>query len=342
MVTVRRFALDNGDGWILDVRRVTSGAPDPALPPVVFVPGYGMNTHILGYHPRGPSMVEYLCRDGFEVWLANLRGQGQSVRRPHGRRRIHLADLALVDVPAVMERVLAETASTAGRAHVVGCSLGGALAYAYLASVVTSHPVASLVSLGGPFRWDDVHPLVAAVARHAEWVGRVPVVGTRALARAAIPLARRVPALLSPYMNARGIDLSKPGELARTVDDPPRGVTRDLAEWIRRGDLVVGGIDVGKALEGIELPILCVLASGDGIVPPRTVTAIRDVAHGPVDVLEVGDAQTPFAHADLFINDQALERVFEPLRAWLKGTGSALQTPEDKGLLAQGARRGGA
>jgi len=289
---------------------------------VVFIPGYGMNTHILGYHPRGPSMVEYLCRDGFEVWLANLRGQGQSARRREGRRDIRLADLALVDVPAVMERVMGETRSTAGRAHVVGCSLGGALAYAYLASVVESHPVASLVSLGGPFRWDEVHPLVAAVARHGELVGRVPLLGTRALARAAIPLARKVPALLSPYMNARGIDLSNPAELVATVDDPPRGVTRDLAAWIRRGDLVVGGIDVGKALAGLELPILCVLASGDGIVPPRAVTAIREVAGGPVDVLEVGDADHPFAHADLFINDQARERVFEPLRSWLRGTGS--------------------
>ena len=318
MVTVRRYAVDNRDGWVLDVRRVTSDELDRSKPPILFVPGYGMNTHILGYHPRGLSMVEYLCRGGFEVWLANLRGQGESSRRRGGRRHIGLAELSHVDVPAVMSRLLDATLSTAERVHVIGCSLGGALAYSYLASVIDEHALASLVSLGGPFRWDRVHPVIAAVAKRSALVSSFPIVGTRALAKVAMPVVAKVPILLSPYMNARGIDLSNPGELARTVDDPPSGVTRELGEWITNRDLVVGGIDVGKTLEGLELPILCVLASSDGIVPPETVTAIRHVARGPVDILEVGDTSNPFAHADLFINDEAETRVFEPMRDWLE------------------------
>jgi len=94
-------------------------------------------------------------------------------------------------------------------------------------------------------------------------------------------------------------------------------VTRELGEWITRRDLVVDGLDVAAALEGLELPILCVLASSDGVVPRESVIAVRDVVGGPVDVIEAGDRENPFAHADLFINDEAHARVFDPMRDWL-------------------------
>lgn len=236
--------------------------------------------------------------------------------------RFGFCELALVDLPVVVERVLAETESTVGALHVVGCSLGGGLAFAYLASTVDNHVFASMVSLGGPYRWDRVHPLISMVAKQGNLVSRLPIRGVRQMAKAAMPLVKRVPALLSPYMNARNIDLSKTDEIVKTVEDPPPGVTRDLAAWISQRDLHVGGIDVNRALRAMELPILCVLASGDGVVPPETVVAVRDVVAGPVDVLEVGDRGNPFAHADLFVNDEAEARVFGPLRDWLDRVGA--------------------
>ncbi len=318
MTSVRRYAVDNRDGWVLDVKRVTADdGADPDLSPILFVPGYGMNTHILGYHPRGTSMVDFLCDAGFEVWLANLRGQGQSSRRDRGSKQIGMGDLSHVDLPIVVERVLELTESKTGRLHMIGCSLGAALAYSYLASVVDDHVLASLTSLGGPFRWDRVHPVIAAAAKQARWISKVPIMGTRQIAKLVVPLVSQFPILLSPYMNANRIDLSNAGHLALTVDDPPPGVTRELGEWISNRHLVVNGIDVGQVLENIELPILCVVATKDGIVPRESIVAIREVAAGPVEVLECGDHDNHFAHADLFINDEAEERVFRPMRDWL-------------------------
>ncbi len=67
-------------------------------------------------------------------------------------------------------------------------------------------------------------------------------------------------------------------------------------------------------------PLLCVVANGDGIVPPETarspytLSGTRDKA-----LLEVGDRAHRFAHADLFIARDAHARVFDPIAAWLSG-----------------------
>lgn len=313
------YAPDTGDGWTLDLRvyRDTE-AFEPGLHPVVLVPGYGMNCHPLTYHPSGPSLTEHLAREGFEVWCANLRGQGRSARAG-GPRRYGLAELSLTDLPATFDTVLAHTRTVTGQLIPAGCSLGGSVVYAYLAHHRAEHPLAGLVAIGAPLRWDRVHPLVRLVFGAPRLVGRVPMRGTRHLARVAMPLVRRFPKVASVYLNAEIIDLDAADELVKTVEDPSPTLNREIAEWVRRRDLVVEGRDVGRALTGLDLPVLCVLASADGIVPPEAALSIRSLARpGTVEVLEVGDDETWFAHADLFVSRPARERVFVPIARWLR------------------------
>lgn len=313
------YTPDDGEGWQLDlVRWIDDAHFDPGRPPVVLVPGYGMNTHVLGFHPEGLSMIEYLARRGFEVWAANLRGQGGS-RRVSGRRRIGFRELALVDVPTVLDTVGRETLSTRPDVHAVGASLGATYLYAHLAHHPSDHGLASLVSIGGPLRWDRIHPLLKAAFASPGLVGAIPFFGTRRLARAVLPLVRRHPWLLAIYMNADLIDLSFAEELVQTVEDPHPWLNRQLALWIRTRDLQVGGVNVTEALREIALPVMCILANADGIVPPEAVLAVREVMpESPVDVLEVGDQDLWFAHADLFVSRHAQAEVFAPLAEWLE------------------------
>src|SRR5262249_21323836 len=83
------------DGWMLDVRRhFMPEFLDTSLRPLLLIPGYCMNTTPLGFHPSGPSMIEFLAGRGFEVWTANLRGQGDS-RSLGGSRDAGFRELAL-------------------------------------------------------------------------------------------------------------------------------------------------------------------------------------------------------------------------------------------------------
>jgi pimeloyl-ACP methyl ester carboxylesterase len=316
---VQTFYEDNAAGWLLEIKRhVDRERLDTDESPVVMIPGYCMNTFVLGYHPSDVSMVEYLVAEGFEVWTANLRGQGGSLRRG-GSRRFGFRELALVDVPLVVDRVLRSTHTTSDAVHAIGCSLGASVLCAYVAHRRPAHRLQTMVALGGPIRWVRAHPLLRIAFRSPKWAGRVPIRGTRKLARRALPLLQKMPWVLSIYMNPNMIDLTAADQLVKTVDDPIPYLNRQIAHWVTDGDLVVDGLNICEALVGLELPTLCVVANQDGIVPVETALSLGEfVAEPYFSVLRVGDEKRWFAHADLFINELARPWVFSPMSEWLR------------------------
>lgn len=306
-------------GWALDVRRYHD--PKRLVPkrrPVLLVPGYCMNTTPLGFHPNGPSMIEFLVERGFEVWTSNLRGQGES-RSEGGPRDVGFRVLALEDLACAIRHVRDHTETLTERVDVVGCSLGGTYVFAYLAHHPKTHGIGSIVGVGAPLRWQGAHPLLKIAFASPVLTRHLRVSGTRRLAGLVLPaVAARAPRLLDIYMNTKIIDLSRADELVKTVEDPIPKLNSEIARWFKSGDLMVDGVNVTEALRGIDRPLLCVVANRDGIVPPAAARSALDVIGSKQrDELAVGDDETWFAHADLFISRHAQERVFAPLAEWL-------------------------
>lgn len=318
---IERYSIPTLDGWTLAARRYV---PEPELgdtplvagqPPVVIVPGYGMNSFIFGYHPEGRSFMQALAESGLDAWAVDLRGQGGS-SRGSASRWWGLGDHAFQDLPAVFE-FIAETAAFP-RIDVIGCSLGGSLVYAYLARYKPGR-VRRLVAMGSPLRFVQPSAFIAAVGLFGDIPLAIPIRGTRALARKALPiLVQRAPKALSIYLNADITDTTKANELAETVEDPQPGVNLELVRWLRRGRFVIDGMDVAQELVGLDLRVLIVLAMGDGISNPascRTITPVLGREH--VDELVVGGPELQVAHADLFISRISDEQVFQPVARWL-------------------------
>lgn len=310
-------------GWALDVRRhfeperLVSGRR-----PVLLVPGYCMNTTPLGFHPSGPSLIEFLTQHGLEVWTSNLRGQGES-RSEGGPRNVGFRALALEDLATAIRHVRAHTETGADRVDVVGCSLGGTYVFAYLAHHPKSHGIGSVVGIGAPLRWEGAHTLLQLAFSSPALAHRLRVSGTRRIAGLLLPLvARRAPSLLSIYMNTAIVDLSRADELVKTVEDPIPKLNAEICHWFEAGDLTVAGVNVTDALRGIDLPLLCIVANRDGIVPPEAArSALSVFGERRRRELAVGDETTWFAHADLFISRHAQEKVFAPLAEFLLAPG---------------------
>jgi len=316
---VREQYVTTADGWSLRMRRTTSPHHfDPKTKPLLIVPGYGMNSFIFSYHPKGTSMERCLAEGGYEVWALDLRGQGHSKPEKARHGESSLVNYATVDLPAAIDRVLGATKTHAHSVSLIGCSLGGSIAYGYLAN--SKRPrVSELIAMGAPLIWNEIHPLIRVAFSSPSVAGAFRMSGTRALVRTAFPILERVPSLLALYMNAATIDTACMSEMAQTVEDPEPSVNRDIAIWMRDRDLRMRGVNVTQAMRRQTMPLLVVVSNQDGIVPERTAVAAADVWGGDdVEILRVGDDDNWYAHANLFVADDAPRLVFDPIIRWLR------------------------
>ncbi len=312
---------DNGDGWLLSLRQ--SWNPERLQldrRPLVIIPGYGMNAFIFGWHPNGPSMIEFLADRGFEVWTVDLRAQGRAVCKG-GSRAYRIEDVALGDLEVTFRTVVERTRTRQAQLDGIGCSLGGTYLYVH-AALMADHPLGAIVGMGAPLRWDEANPLIRLAFSQPWLVRRVPVKGVPRLARLVLPWLARVPWLLHIYMHPEMIDMSHVEKLVEAVEDPNPLLNEDIAWWFRRRDLLIRGKMVSEALHRVTLPFLCMYGNGDGVVPPASaLSAYHCIGTPPSRKAKflVGDARRKFAHADMFIADPAQEMVFTPLAEWLEG-----------------------
>jgi pimeloyl-ACP methyl ester carboxylesterase len=328
MLETRVHEVRTADDWSLSLTQTWS--PErlrQGRRPILIVPGYGMNSFIFSYHPRGWSLEGWLVERGFEVFRVDMRGQGEARFRGHDSKRgerFRLEDLALTDLGATIAATLAHSQGGRDRVDVIGASLGGSLAFAH-AVLEPSHRIGAIVAMGSPVRWVKIHPLLALAFKSPALVGQLRIKGARRLAEIALPqLARFTPWLLSVYMNPTITETAAAREMVRTVEDPNRFVNRQIADWVNARDLRLRARDgrvvsVGEGLRSVDVPLLCVIANGDGIVPRQTaIWPYETVASRDRTLLEVGDAEVELAHADLFVSNEAHRRVFEPLSQWLE------------------------
>lgn len=311
---IEEHTVRTHDGWGLRLHRgVRPGRPPGE--PVLFVPGYGMNGYIFRFHPGAPSFMEALLDQGFDPWSVDLRGTSSSIRHRRTAPRVRLADQAFVDLPAALDFVADRTERAAVGA--IGCSLGGSLLYAYVGAF-PQHRILRLVTMGTPLRWSP-SLLTRSFRALGPTVGSIPVRGTRRLARVALPVAATlVPKALSLYLNPK-ITRTRPArKLTLTVEDPLPDVNREIARWMRRGDLLLDGIDVTRGLATFRQPLLVIVGDGDGICPRDAALAVVGRTGGPVETLQIAHPDGhPVAHADLFISDIAPTAVFPSVGAWL-------------------------
>jgi pimeloyl-ACP methyl ester carboxylesterase len=321
MKTIEHF-IPNEDGWRLSLFQSWDASRlDRGRNPVLIVPGYGMNSFIFSYHPSGLSLESYLVEAGYEVWRADLRAQGASVSIGGGHD-FHLEDLALTDLGVAIRAALSRSHTRADRVDVIGASLGGTIMFIH-AALNPDHRIGSLVAMGTPVRWVEIHPVLKLACRSPSLIGMVRLRGTRRLAGIALPrLMRFVPSMLSVYMNASITDVRAAGEMVKTVEDPNQSINRQIAHWIRDRDLTIRDSNLSTAIRSIKNPLLCVIAKDDGIVPRRTAEYPYLTVASPVRrLLEVATPDSAVAHADLFVSNVAQERVFAPIAGWLASAG---------------------
>lgn len=315
---VRLFHVDNSAGWRLALRRYTcTSSLQEDRNPVLIVPGYGMNSFIFSYHPTGDSMAEHFARAGFEFWTVDLRKQGDSLPTG-GSNSYGLEDVGITDMTAVLDFIVDNSLSTRQRVDVIGCSLGATCCFIHV-GFVKNHRIGCLVTIGGPLRWETTKLFVKAAFFSPKLAASVPIRGSAFFAELVLPLAKKVPWTLAPYMRMEHIDIDRAKMIARTVEDPVRRVNEQIANWVHNKDLLLLGKNLTEEVGTFTGPLFCLYANADGIVPKETaLSALQATGSRHKEMLQLGDDRIKMAHADIYISRYSHQHVFDPIIRWLE------------------------
>jgi predicted alpha/beta hydrolase len=262
--------------------------PENQGTPIILLHGSFSNRRFW-YSPKGIGLGAYLARQGFDVWIPEMRGHGLS-KRNHGYAKNRVADYARYDVPAIGAFVREQSGQIP---HWIGHSLGGTTLAAALGGQHLGAPAAASVALFGCQVSRTYWPLKIPVV---EWGGRVIL----------YPIGQ-----VSGPMQKRG------------AEDEPVGVMIESMRWHgllgRFGD---AERDWWKGLAEVDVPLLAVSAAGDQQDPDWACRKLfEQVGSEHRQYLCLGRQQgftSDFGHVEMLVSKAAQAEVWPLVARWLK------------------------
>lgn len=307
------------DLWKLRVCRFRN--PGGRGEPVLFVHGLNANQNNF-LNPAGVNgnLVEFLKARGYDCWTVDLRTTHTA--QPAPGKSVHDAtvdDYAAYDIPAVLEHICRVTGWD--RVHYVGHSLGGFLLYAHDLHT-GGRRLASAVTLGSPVDFAKAEQLVPPRLRRlveiAPWTAGE-------LLRLALPLARRFTSFVQ-FLPVNAANLPKDMDLRdfyTMLDDPSRGVHRQIFGWADAGEVVMhkGKLRFSERLPKLNTPLLAAFARLDPFINSAEGRALFDrIEMEDKKLLLCGrDAGCliDYSHCDLAFGANAAAEVFTPVAEWI-------------------------
>ncbi len=313
------------DGWPLTVEHFTPAPGTKARKrPVVLCHGILSNRRFFELEGEG-SLPIVLARDGFDVWLVDLRGRPDAGAPGWYLGADYDVDTFMrVDVDALLTYVLAQTG--ARDVAWLGHSLGGMVAYARLGAVGDAR-IGALVTVGSP---GVFAPASHHMLRFYELSPALTIVPWLPLAAAAwvegklgLPLAPRL--LTDTIFQPESIARATYRSLEETaVTDPSKGELRQLLRGIRGGAFVSadGRFSYTDALATIRTPALVIVGRADELADPLVGRAVFDrLGSTDKELVVAGRGEgfsSDFGHVDLLVGPGARREIFPRIVHWLE------------------------
>jgi len=136
---VKQYEVETVDGYILSVQRIPNGRSGPKStdrkPAVLLQHGLVDCSTTWVNNPYNESLAFILADQGYDVWLGNARGNRYSTKHVHLDRKsqeywqFSYDEMALNDLPSIIEYILAETGHPMLEAY-IGHSQGSVMGFA--------------------------------------------------------------------------------------------------------------------------------------------------------------------------------------------------------------------
>ncbi len=313
------------DGWDIALHHYTPKTEiTQRKHPVVLCHGIGGNRFNWDM-PNGVSLARTLAKEGYDVWIPELRGNGFSkIPSGHTRDEITFDHYVFEDVPAVVHEVGLK--SLDGKIHWIGHSMGGMVMYGYLGRL-RDERIHSFVAVGSPpyFKNDirsSQHVYTWITKTHG-WFGWFP---SKTLSLWGSPWAHtQLHASVHTLWNPDNMHPAHAKQAALwLVEDIPFHVALQVAS---AGPLpgrlapLHGLFDYTQSIAHINTPTLLVAGMLDHLAPPYVMAdayALLSSADKTLYIIaKANGASADYGHVDLALGKHAEEDVFKPLIIWL-------------------------
>ena len=331
------------DGWRLGVRHFRPAVPDPEKLPVVLCHGLGLNGTFWTITDPGTYLPAQLTARGYEVFVFDFRGSGESARvgvlgrinaelrqTPFlelGETKWTVDEIIKYDVPAVLNYV--QDATGSDRVNWVGHSLGGMLVFPYLELSPERWRIANFVAMGATITFAD-NPETKGQQLRMLRANRglrklASVLSTGRLGR---PLMfMRIPGLDKIdkfYYTAENVDKTTVARFyGYTLEDTGCSALRQLDPYLAEGRFMSAdrSIDYVARLNEVTVPILMIAGDGDIMSDvPSTKRTFEALSSPDKTLARFGKAEghvSDYGHCDLVWSRYAPKEIFPPLIDWL-------------------------
>lgn len=276
---------------------------------------HGLSANRFAFHWPGRSLAGYLSAYGFDCYVAELRGAGESTPNlPSWSFHDYLEQ----DVPALLDAV--REASGEDRVHFVGHSMGGILMMCH--GILTGGAgLLSGTALGSAFDYGVGASGFAPLLKVRPLLEQINAVPWGAAMRALAPLLARLSDPLAGFNfhpdNAEAALVR--AFYANAFTAIPTALLSSLATTFEPGGLKSrGGEPFLARAAAFQAPLLLIAASEDRQCPLPALEAAA-VATG-AQVLRFGDRfghRAEYGHFDLLVGRHAPDEVWPALARWL-------------------------
>lgn len=265
--------------------------------PVLMIHGSVENGKIFYSEKKAKGLAPYLARQGYDVYVPDLRGRGLSKPTINKHNNHTQNDLITQDIPACINKI--EELKGKQLIHAIGHSWGGVLLLAYFARF-NDLRLKSFVFFGTKRR-------ITVQSFEKFWK---------------INLAWRL--LGNLYASTKGYLPAK--QLKMGSDNEPRGHFRNTDVWIRKKAWIdtEDGFNYGEALKKVDVPpTLYMTGSGDTLLGnPQDVKVLMAEVGRPHDkFLLVGKEngnQVDYDHINILTHPKAPDDHFPLVVDWIK------------------------
>jgi polyhydroxyalkanoate synthase len=285
---------------------------------------HGLGASHFNFDFPGPAnFAGHLARQGYDVFVASLRGDFDALPPGRSFTQWTFDDHVQRDLPALMDAVQRE--SGVRRVHLLGHSMGGLLAYAYIA-VHGEAAVASVVALGSPVGFKEGPRFF----REAWWLKGLlmglPAINVRLFSRLTwlfLAVGFRS-SMTRIQFNADNMDRATALRATWHALSPlSRDILLQFGEWMSNDSFcsLDGTHDYRASLRNLRVPLMVVAGAADRICIAANAVRAHELAQSPLKYAHVlAKSETvafDYGHLDLVFGVHAARDVFERVTSFL-------------------------